>query len=90
MAIENFTDLLQEWVGSQVTVVNPESYKLTALGKGLTFQTYAAKLDQVGNDFIKLTFSSVKQDSQTTVEQVVPVDKIKRISRWGDEKLIHI
>ena len=32
MAIENFSGLLEEWVGSQVTVVNPESYKLTALG----------------------------------------------------------
>ncbi len=90
MAGENFQSLLEEWVGSNVTVVNPESYKLTALGKGLTFQTYVAKLDRMGSDYIRLSFSSVKQESQTAVEQIVPVDKIKRLSIWGDEKLIHL
>jgi hypothetical protein len=90
MAGENFKALLEEWAGSNVTVVNPESYKLTALGKGLTFQTYVAKLDQVGSDYVRLSFSSVKQESQSSVEQVIPVGRIKRLSIWGDEKLIHL
>ncbi|MFQ5512210.1 MAG: hypothetical protein ACE5EO_10205 [Candidatus Krumholzibacteriia bacterium] len=90
MAGENFRALIEEWVGSNVTVVNPESYKLTALGKGLTFQTYVAKLDRVGADYVTLSFSSVKQESRTSVEQVIPLEMIKRISTWGDEKLIHL
>ncbi len=90
MAIENFVGLLEEWVGSQVTVVNPESYKLTALGKGLTFQTYKAKLAEIGDDYIKLSFTAVKGDSQTSVEQLVPISQIKRVSAWGEEKLVHL
>jgi hypothetical protein len=86
----DFRSYLGEWVGGDVTVINPESYKLTALGKGLTFQTYRAKLEQVGDDFIRLSFSSVKGESQTSVEQLVPLARVKRVSSWGDEKLVHL
>ncbi len=81
---------LEEWVGSDVTVVNPESFKSTALGKGLTFQTYVAKLDALGEDFIRLSFTSVKGDSKNDVEQLIPLDKIQRLSIWGGEHLIHL
>ena len=86
----NFVGLLGDWVGSEVTVVNPESYKSTSLGKGLTFQTYIAKLDSIGDDYLKLTFVARKGESETQVEQLVPLDRIKRVSRWGEEKLIHL
>jgi hypothetical protein len=87
---ESFDALLESWVGAEVTVINPESFKSTALGKGLTFQSYPAKLSEKGTDFIKLTFSAVKKDSETAVEQIVPIGRIKRISAWGEEKLIHL
>ena len=86
----SFVAMLGEWVGSDVTVVNPESYKSTALGKGLTFQTYTAKLDQVGDDWIKLTFSARKGETETNVEQLVPINRIKRVSVWGDERIVHL
>jgi hypothetical protein len=86
----NFRAFLSEWVGQEITVVNPESYKLTALGKGLTFQTYPAKLAEMGDDFIKLSFMSVKQDAQQAVEQIVPIGRVKRLSQWADEKLLHL
>ena len=85
-----FVGILEEWVGSDVTVVNPESFKSTALGKGLTFQSYTAKLEAMGEDFIRLSFSSVKGDSKTSVEQLIPFDQIKRVSIWGEERLIHL
>ena len=86
----NFLGLLAEWVGGQVTVVNPESYKASALGKGLTFQTYSAKFDKLGEDYIQLSFTAAKSGEQTTVEQLIPTERIKRISIWGEEKLIHL
>jgi hypothetical protein len=85
-----FVSLLGEWVGAEVTVVNPESYKSTALGKGLTFQTYQAKLEAMGDDFIKLSFAARKADSESNVEQLIPINRIKRLSVWGGEKLIHL
>jgi hypothetical protein len=87
---DNFRGLLDSWVGQEVTVVNPESFKSTQLGKGLGFQTYPARLDAVGEDYIKLAFSSVKGDQQTAVEQIVPLVRVKRLSQWGDERLVHI
>jgi hypothetical protein len=85
-----FRGLLEGWVDQEVTVVNPESYKSTQLGKGLTFQTYPAKVDELGEDFIKLAYSSVKGESQTAVEQIIPLNMVKRISMWGDERIVHL
>lgn len=85
-----FTGVLGSWIGSEVTIVNPESYRSSALGKGVTFQTYTAKVDSVGDDFLKLTFVAVKGDEQTPVEQIIPLGMIKRLSVWGEEKLIHL
>jgi hypothetical protein len=84
------SSLLGEWIGSEVTIVNPESYKSTALGKGLTFQSYTAKFEEVGDDFVRISFVAKKGEAQTAVEQLIPFSKIKRVSRWGDEKLIHL
>lgn len=90
MSHHDFKSILQSWVGSQVTVINPESFKSTALGQGLGFQSYTAQFAAMGDDFVKLTYSAVKKDSQTEVEQVVPISLIKRVTIWGDEKLIHL
>ena len=86
----SFASLLGEWVGSEVTIVNPESFKSSALGKGLTFQSYQAKFEELGDDFVRVVFQAKKGDAQTDVEQLIPFDQIKRVSRWGDEKLIHL
>ncbi len=90
MSGETFRGILESWADTQVTVVNPESFKSTALGQGLSFQSYTAQLVQIGEDFIKLSFSAVKKDAQTDVEQIIPIALIKRVSVWGDEKLIHL
>ena len=86
----NFKGLLEAWIGSQVTVINPESFKSTALGQGLSFQSYKAKLVEIGDDYMKLSFTAVKKDTQNEVEQIIPIYLIKRISIWGEEKLIHL
>lgn len=85
-----FAEQLQGWVGGEVTVVNPESFKSTALGKGLTFQTYKATLDELGADFIRLSFSSPKGESPAAVQQIIPINRIKRVSVWGDERIVHL
>jgi hypothetical protein len=90
MSGETFRGILESWADSQVTVVNPESFKSTALGQGLSFQSYAAQLVKIGEDFITLSFSAVKKDAQTEVEQIIPIAQIKRASVWGGEKLIHL
>jgi hypothetical protein len=86
----NFKGLLEGWIGSQVTVINPESFKSTALGQGLSFQSYKAKVIEIGDDYMKLSFTAVKKDTQNEVEQIIPIYLIKRISTWGEEKLIHL
>lgn len=90
MSGHDFKSILKSWEGSEITVINPESFKSTPLGLGLGFQSYTAKLAEVGEDFVKLSYTAIKKDVQTDVEQVVPIGLIKRISVWGGERLIHI
>jgi len=90
MAGQDFKSILQSWVGSQVTVINPESFKATALGQGLGFQSYTAEIVSLGEDYIKLVYSAVKKDSQTEVEQIIPISLVKRITIWGGERLLHL
>jgi hypothetical protein len=90
MGGNDFRSILVSWEGNEITVINPESFKSTPLGLGLGFQSYTAKLESVGEDYIKLSYSAIKKDVQTNVEQVVPIALIKRISVWGTEKLIHL
>jgi hypothetical protein len=90
MSGANFKSVLESWVGGQVTVVNPESFKSTALGQGLSFQSYTAKVVEVGDDYVKLAFTAVKKDAQNEVEQIIPIHLIKRISIWGEERLVHL
>ena len=90
MAGETFRDVLESWLGQEVTIVNPESFKSTALGKGLTFQSYKVTLTELGEDVLKMQFSSIKGESKTAVEQIVPIRSVKRLSLWGDEKLLHL
>jgi len=90
MAGHDFRSILQSWVGSQVTVINPESFKATALGQGLGFQSYTAQIVELGEDYVKLAYTAIKKDSQTDVEQIVPISLVKRITIWGDERLLHL
>ena len=79
MAGDNWRSIIVSWVGSQVTVINPESYKTTALGKGLTFQSYTATLDDVGEDYLKLSFTAMKTEVKQQIEQYVPLEAVKRV-----------
>jgi hypothetical protein len=90
MAGDNWRSIILSWAGNQVTVINPESYKSTALGKGLTFQSYSATIADVGEDYIKLTFTAMKTEVKQEIEQFVPLNAVKRVSVWGGEKLVHL
>jgi hypothetical protein len=85
-----FQNVLLEWKGSQVTVVNPESYRSSAIKESLGFQAYGATIDDVGEDFVKLVYTAQKKGQEENVQQWIPLDMIKRITIQGDERFIHL
>jgi hypothetical protein len=85
-----FQNVLSEWKGSQVTVVNPESYRSSAIKESLGFQAYGAKIDEVGEDFVKLVYTAQKKGQEENVQQWIPLEMIKRITIQGDEKFLHL
>jgi hypothetical protein len=85
-----FQNVLLEWKGSQVTVVNPESYRSSAIKESLGFQAYGAKIDEVGEDFIKLVYTAQKKGQEENVHQWIPLKMIKRITIQGEEKFLHL
>ncbi len=86
----DFQNVLVDWKGSQVTVVNPESYRSSAIKESLGFQAYGAKIDEVGEDFVKLVYTAQKKGQEENVQQWIPIDMIKRITIQGNEKFLHL
>jgi hypothetical protein len=86
----NFHSVLQSWQGQQVTVINPESFRSTALKESLGFQAYGATISEVGDDFIKLSYTAQKKGQDENVEQWIPLGMIKRITIQGNERFLHI
>lgn len=81
---------LKEWIGEEVTVVNPQSFAETVIKDVIRMETYTAKIQEIGDDFVRLHYSAVKRNVETPVDQVIPFHEIRRISVWGDEKLLHL
>lgn len=87
---EDFVALLQSWKGSEVTVINPESYTSTALREGLGFESYKATLAEVSAGHVMLSYTAQRKGKGADVQQWIPVEMIKRITLMGDEKYLHL
>lgn len=82
--------VLSDWLEQEVTVVNPQSFAETLVKDTIRLETYKAKIQEIGEDFIRLGFAASKRNVETPVDQVIPFHEVKRISVWGDERLLHL
>jgi hypothetical protein len=85
-----FYELLKGWENSTVTIINPESYSISRLSDGISFESYDVNLMTVAQDYIQISFTTKKVDQEQPVEQFVPFYRIKRVSIWGGQKFIQI
>jgi hypothetical protein len=90
MADGNFQATLESWRGSKVTVINPESYTSSALREGLGFESYEATIAEVDSDQVKLNYTAQRKGQVVNVQQWIPIERIKRITLMGEDKLIHL
>ena len=82
--------VLREWLDQEITVINPQSFAETIVKDTIRMETYVAKIAEIGEDCIRLSFSAPKRTVDTPVNQVIPFHEIKRISEWGEERLLHL
>jgi hypothetical protein len=90
MAGKTFRSSLESWIGQQVMVINPKSYRKTPISDGVTLETYEATLSSVEDDYVEFTFEARKRGEPQVVQQVVPLTEIRRISTWGGEKYVQL
>ncbi len=90
MAGKSFKAILEGWIGQQVTVINPQSYRKTPLSDGVALETYTATVASVEGDYVELVFEARKRNQMETVQQMVPFMEVKRISTWGGEKFLQL
>jgi hypothetical protein len=82
--------ILKDWLNQEVTVVNPQSFAETMVRDVVRMETYKATIQEIGDDFLRLTYTAQKRNVDTPVDQVIPIHEVKRVSVWGDEKLLHL
>jgi hypothetical protein len=86
----SFIEVLKAWEGMTVTIINPQSYTVSKITDGISFESYSATLSYVGIDFVKLTFTHKKKNEEMPVEQFIPVAWIKRVSTWGEQHYVQL
>jgi hypothetical protein len=90
MAHASFLAILNSWKGTEVTVVNPQSFRRGAITNAIDLETFPAKLMQVGEDYVEVLYEAKKKGEMAPVTQFIPLTQIRRLSVWGSENLIHI
>lgn len=90
MAASRFAEVLKSWAGSTVTIINPQSYTVSKITDGISFESYSAQLTAAADDYIQVTFSHKKQGADQPVEQFIPLAWIKRISVWQNQRYIQL
>jgi hypothetical protein len=90
MPHSNFLAILNSWKGSEVTVVNPQSFRRGAITNAIDLETFPARIVQVGEDFVEVAYEAKKKGDLAPVTQYIPFSQIRRLSVWGSENLIHI
>ena len=88
----NFRDVLESLVGKKVAVINPESFEaLPREGHELREGYYPGKISGFGQDYMifNTVLAASKKDRQP-VQQYIPIDRIKRISKMRSRTLLHL
>ena len=86
----SFYEMLKKWEGTEVTIINPQSYTVSNLKDGITFESYPAVLTSVQDAHIQVTFQYKKKGEEQPVEQYIPLAWVKRASLWGEQKYIQL
>ncbi len=85
-----FIDILKSWEGKSVTIINPQSYTVSKITDGISFESYTATLTTAADDYLKVTFVHKKQNEEQPVEQIIPLQWVKRVSVWGDQHYVQL
>ena len=90
MGGDQFRGVLEKWVNQKVKVINPASYRKGTITEGIALETYEATIANVGIDFVHITFDAQKKDKLEKVDQYVPLNEVKRVSVWGEERYLQL
>jgi len=89
---QSFRDVLQSLIGRTVTVVTSESYEAAPVGHQLRAGFYRAKPIGLGEDVLILRSERKppgKKEAEP-VKQVIPIDRIRRVSVMKSELVLHL
>ena len=87
---KSFAEVLKAWEGKSVTIINPQSYTVSKITDGISFESYTATLTAVSEDHIQVTFAHKKREQEQPVNQFIPMRWIKRASNWGEQNYIQL
>lgn len=89
----NYEGVLRSLLGKKVSIVNPESYEVAAMGFQLKEGHYNGKITGWGHDYLIVHTAialSKKEGGQNLVQQYIPIDRIKRISVMKAGIILHL
>jgi len=92
--VEHFADAFDRLVGKQVIVADPESLEETLVGHQIVKSVYHATVSYRAEDCLALARPFVHRrgtvESKETVEQLIPLSRIKRLTLMKGQVVLHL
>lgn len=92
--IRHFADVFDRLVGKQVIVADPESLEETLVGHQIVKSVYHAMVSYRAEDCLALARTFVHKRGTTaskeTVEQLIPLSRIKRMTLMKGQVVLHL
>jgi hypothetical protein len=83
-------EILATWVDKDITIVNPHSFSESVMRDTVQLETYLVTITEVGDDYVRLGYDAPKRKTLEHVDQIVPLREIKRVTQWGEERILHL
>lgn len=92
--VQRFNDAFARLLGKQVIVADPESLEETLVGHQIVKSVYHATVSYCAEDCLALARPFVHKrgttESKETVEQLIPLSKIKRMTLMKGQVVLHL
>jgi len=91
MDAKSFQDVLKNWIGQVITVINPSSYIPTLTGFRIDAESYKAKVISTEDNTLRIMIeylSNPHKKSREKALQYIPIEQIRQVQVSKNDRLV--
>lgn len=91
MDARSFQEVLKNWIGQVITVINPSSYIPTLTGFRIDAESYKAKVISTENDTLRILIEFLSNPHKQVKEkayQYIPIEQIRQVQVSKNDRFV--